>query len=138
VRVWDLESRGWPWSATWREFPKAQINILAAFLNEAPSCFLHINPTDLKEWSTSNIWEQVATDTFRLPQGLSAEELTSEALYVGGYHLYCGPQPIPPGLLQIDPWRTAPSALTRMVQDQYASALLFAYHDNDSWRIIFS
>jgi hypothetical protein len=97
-----------------------------------------MDPSDLAGWSATTTWERTTPNTFRLPQGLNVEELTSEVLYVGGYQLYSGSEPIPSGALQIDAWRTDPATLAALAQTYNTTALVFAYFDNDSWRVVFS
>jgi hypothetical protein len=135
--VWDLEYHGWPWSASWRAFPGAQAAVLQAFLDRAPACYLQMNPSDVLDWPPSTSWPRPYNETFQLPSGVNAAALTKDVLYLGGYLLYCAPAPVEPSRLRLDPWRTPPDDLVAAHRNLGITALIAAYHDNDSWRITF-
>ena len=137
VPVWDFEYRGWPWSATWRAFPASQKAVLQAFLAEAPTCYLQMDPTDVFDWPESKLWTRPYNETFQLPSALDAGALTEQVLYVGGYRLYCAPAPVEPSLLRFDPWDTPPGELLESIERLRITALIVAYYDNDSWRLCF-
>jgi hypothetical protein len=137
VPVWDFEFRGWPWSAAWRAFPVSQIAVLQAFLAEAPACYLQMDPSDVLDWPQSKVWARPYKETFQLPSGLDATELTKGVLYLGGYRLYCASAPIEPSLLGFDAWRTLPFELLESIKELGITGLIVAHHDNDSWRISF-
>jgi hypothetical protein len=137
VPVWDFEFRGWPWSKSWRAFPESQVAVLRAFLAESSGCYLQMDPSDVLDWPPTKYWSRPYKETFQLPSGLDAGELTRNLLYLGGYRLYCAPAPVEPSQLQLDPWRTAPDELHDSLSRLGITALIAAFHDNDSWRLCF-
>lgn len=137
VPVWDLGYRGWPWGAAWREFPKVQESLVKAFLQEAPNCYLQMDPSDVLDWAPAMGWARPYKETFQLPSGLKGASLTNAVLHVGGYHLYCAPAPVEPSHLRVDPWRTPPAELVSSIADLGITASIAAYYDDDSWRIVF-
>lgn len=137
IPVWDMEYRGWPWGARWRAFPAAQLEVLKAFLGEAPGCYLQMDPSDVLDWAPSKDWVRPYKETFQLPAGLDAASLTKEVLEVGGYRLYCAKAPVEPSLLRQDPWRAPAEDFLESVRGLGITGLIAAYYDNDSWRIVF-
>lgn len=137
VAVWDFESRGWPWSKSWRAFPESQVAVLRAFLAEPSGRYLQMDPSDVLDWPPTKSWSRPYKETFELPPGLDPAELTKEVLYLGGYYLYCAPAPVEPSRLRQDPWRTPPDELHDVLSRLGVTAFIAAHHDNDSWRICF-
>jgi hypothetical protein len=137
VPVWDFEFRGWPWSKSWRSFPEFQFAVLRAFLAESSGCYLQMDPADVLDWPPSMHWSRPSKQTFQLPPGLDAAELTRAVLYPGGYYLYCAPAPVEPARLALDPWRTPPDEYAESLKRLGITAMIAAFHDNDSWRLCF-
>lgn len=137
VSVWDFESRGWPWSKSWRAFPDSQVAVLRAFLAESPRCFLQMDPSDVLDWPPTKSWSRPYKETFQLPSGLDAAVLTKGVLYLGGYYLYCAPAPVEPSQLRHDPWGAPPDELHDSLSQLGITAFIAAHHDNDSWRLCF-
>ena len=137
VPVWDLEYRGWPWSAAWREFPASQNAVLQAFLGQAPSCYLQMDPSDVLDYPPSKSWSRPYKETFELTRGTDPAALTKEVLYLGGYLLYCAPAPVEPSRLQLNPWRTPPDGLIQALRSLGIIGLIASHHDNDAWRMSF-
>jgi hypothetical protein len=137
VPVWDFEFRGWPWSKSWRAFPESQVAVLRAFLAESSGCYLQMDPADVLDWPPTKDWSRPYKETFQLPAGVDAAELTKAVLYLGGYYLYCAPAPVDPSRLRVYPWRTAPDELHEALIKLGVSAFIAAHHDNDSWRLCF-